>query len=139
MPSTTELPPRHPRREFVEELFSYYRDAGRPTLRNIAEEIADSSEFDAFTASRETIRKTLRGETVPLTFDVVNAVMTVLCKRAGIDPDTERWTGGFGDDSTTHRQNLRNLWNNALDTPLPPPASTGGWWGSGGYSDEPPF
>lgn len=64
MPSGWELPDG-PRRQFVEELFSYYRNAERPTLRVIAEDIADDPKFDAFTASRETIRKLLRGKTVP--------------------------------------------------------------------------
>ncbi|MET7621966.1 hypothetical protein [Streptomyces sp. NPDC005408] len=139
MPGEWELP-ESPRRQFVEELFSYYRDAGRPTLRIIADEIAAAPEFDAFTASRETIRKMLRGKTVPLNWAVVDAVLTVLCARASVDPNTQRWTGGFSEDPTTHRQYLRKLWNEALDTPPPSPAPHSGWGrGASNYSDEPPF
>lgn len=142
MPDTTELPDG-PRRRFVEDLFSYYRDAGRPPLRIITDDIAEK--YDAFTASRETVRKMLRGKTVPVSWSVVDGVLTVLCARAGIDPDTERWEGGF-DDAPTHRQNLRNLWNEALDAPPASPVSPSGWGGRGSwptaatpYSDEPPF
>ncbi|MET8772038.1 hypothetical protein [Streptomyces sp. NPDC004658] len=138
MPTEAELPDG-PRRQFVEALFSYYRDAGRPTLRAIADDIAENSEFDAFTASRETIRKMLRGMTVPLSWAVVDAVLTVLCERASIDPDMQRWSGGFTDDPTTHRQALRNLWNEALDAPPPSPAPLSGWGGRASYPDEPPF
>ncbi|WP_329321644.1 hypothetical protein [Streptomyces sp. NBC_01262] len=136
MPTTTELPDS-PQRKFVEELFAYYRDAGRPALRIITDDIA--AQFDAFTASRETIRRMLRGKTVPVNWQVVDAVLTVLCARANIDPDTERWEGSY-DDSPTHRKNLRNLWNEALDAPPPPPAQASGWGAPArSYSDEPPF
>ncbi|WDT52560.1 hypothetical protein [Streptomyces sp. G7(2002)] len=146
MPSTMELP-TGPRRQFVEELFSHYRDAGRPTLRVIAEEIDENPEFDAFTASRETIRKMLRGKTVPLSWAVVDAVLTVLCARAGVDPDAERWADGFNGEPTSHRQSLRNLWNEAIDAPPTPPARSSAWGGqndpwaasSRPYADEPPF
>lgn len=147
MPSEWELP-EGPRRQLVEELFSYYRSAGRPTLRSIAEDIADNPEFDAFTASRETIRKLLRGKTVPPNWAVVNAVFWVLCKRAAIGPDLPRWTAGFGESSITRRENLRNLWNEALDAPPPAPVASSGWgsgathgWGSGATDsfDKPPF
>ncbi|MFI9824579.1 hypothetical protein ACIHFC_29620 [Streptomyces sp. NPDC052013] len=135
MPSTMELP-EGPRRQFVEELFSYYRDAGRPTLRTIACDIAENPEFDAFTASRETIRKMLRGKTVPLNWAVVDAVLTVLCARAGTSPEAQRWPGGFGDDPTTHRQ---YLWNDALDAPAPLPAPPSGWGSRASSDGEPPF
>ncbi|MEW2467932.1 hypothetical protein AB0919_23360 [Streptomyces sp. NPDC046994] len=142
MPDTTELPDS-PQRKFVEELFSYYRDAGRPALRIITDDIAER--FDAFTASRETIRRMLRGETVPVSWQVVDGVLTVLCARASIDPDTERWEGGY-DEAPTHRQNLRNLWNEALDAPPPPPTRPSGWeaadpWATSSTPrpDEPPF
>ncbi|WP_369192437.1 hypothetical protein [Streptomyces sp. R08] len=138
MPTEAELP-GGPRRRFVEELFSYYRDAGRPTLRAISDDIAGKSQFDAFTVSRETIRKMLRGLTVPLSWAVVNAVLTVLCERAFIDPDAEYHTGGFGDDTSTRRQDLRRVWNDALDAPPPSPAPPSGWGGGASYADEPPF
>jgi hypothetical protein len=63
MPSTHVLP-KGPRRDFVEELFEHYRAAKRPTLREISERIRDDEL--AGTASRETIRRMLLGEVVPL-------------------------------------------------------------------------
>ncbi|MFI1291632.1 hypothetical protein ACH4VM_24740 [Streptomyces sp. NPDC020792] len=138
MPTAAELPDG-PRRQFVEALFSYYRDAGRPTLRAIADDIAGKPEFDAFTASRETIRKMLRGTTVPLSWDVVSAVLTVLCERAYIDPDLKYHAGGFGDGTTSRREELRHLWNEALDAPPSSPAPHSGWGGRAAYTEEPPF
>lgn len=154
MPDEATLPDG-PRRKFVVELFMYYRDAGRPALRIITDGIAEK--FDAFTASRETIRKMLRGTTVPVNWEVVEGVLTVLCARADVDPDSPRWPEEFDADEVTHRQNLRNLWNDALDTPpldTPPVQRSSDPWddpwstGSSGpaerpdawtYSDEPPF
>jgi hypothetical protein len=139
MPTEAELP-NGPRRQFVEALFAHYRDAGRPTLRAISDDIAGKSQFDAFTVSRETIRKMLRGKTVPLSWAVVDAVLTVLCERAHVDPDTEYHVGGFGDETSTWRQDLRRMWNDALDAPPPssaPPSS--GWGGGAPYPGEPPF
>jgi hypothetical protein len=138
MPTEAELPDG-PRRRFVDALFSYYRDAGRPTLRAISDDIAGKSQFDAFTVSRETIRKMLRGKTVPLSWAVVDAVLTVLCERAHLDPDAEYHTGGFGDDTSTWRQDLRRMWNEALDAPPPSPAPLSGWGGRPSYPTEPPF
>ncbi|MFC8835949.1 hypothetical protein ACFT8V_22570 [Streptomyces griseoincarnatus] len=138
MPTEAELP-SGPRRRFVEALFSYYRDAGRPPLRTIADEIAGKPQYDAFTVSRETIRKMLRGTTVPLSWAVVSAVLTVLCERAFVDPDEEYHVGGFGDGMTSRRQELRDLWNDALDAPPPSPLPPSGWGGQAPYGDEPPF
>lgn len=143
MPDTTELPDG-PRREFVEELFRYYRKAGRPPLRIITDDIAET--YDAFTASRETIRKMLRGKTVPVNWSVVDGVLTVLCARADIAPEAERWPHGRDAGyAATHRQHLRNLWDEALETPPPParysgPGKPGGWpTAANPYPDEPPF
>jgi hypothetical protein len=111
-------------------LFTYYREAGRPTLRIIAGDIADNPKYDAFTASRETIRKMLRGQTIPPKWAVVNAVFSVLCARAAIGPDLPR-----GANRSTHRQHLRLLWNLALDAPVSSPRVVDG----PGYPDEPPF
>ncbi|MFC4034189.1 hypothetical protein ACFO3J_22320 [Streptomyces polygonati] len=144
MPDESELP-ASPQRKFVEELFFYYREAGRPALRLITEDI--EARFDTFTASRETIRRMLRGKTVPISWQVVDATLTVLCARAGIDPDVERWEGGY-DEGPSHRKSLRDLWNEALDAPRPVPAPRRSGWGvtdpwatpaRTSYPDEPPF
>src|SRR5258707_1144624 len=58
LPDESELP-ASPQRKFVEELFFYYREAGRPALRLITGDI--EARFDAFTASRGAIRRMLRG------------------------------------------------------------------------------
>lgn len=131
MPTEEELPPG-PRRKFVEELFFYYRAAGRPALRLITDDVATT--VDVCTASRETVRRMLRGETVPVNGQVVDAVLTVLCARASIDPEKERWEGGFT-EGPSHRESLRAAWNEALDTPANAPTRQSGW----GYPDEPPF
>ncbi len=83
MPPEEDLPPG-PRRRFVGELFVLYRKARRPTLREINEQIMRMDL--AGTASRETIRRMLQGVSVPANWETVEAVLTVLCDRAGITP-----------------------------------------------------
>lgn len=142
MPSERDLP-RGKRREFVEELWDYYRRARRPTLQEIADAIAGG--YDAFTASKETIRRTMLGKTVPIDGDVADAIFEVFCGRAGIDPNEDRWEESSYDGFTSRRDWWRNLWSRALEAPPPAPVasgSTSGWGGGGGWTpgaDEPPF
>jgi hypothetical protein len=86
------------------------------------------------TASKETIRKTLRGQTVPQRWENAQALFLVLCELAKIRPDEPR------DDvdpwgTPTHEEHYRHLWNAALDEAGQPPYLSNG----GGFSDEPPF
>ncbi|MFF4385008.1 hypothetical protein [Kitasatospora sp. NPDC001547] len=148
MPSDWELPPGA-RRNFVEELWDYYRRAGRPTLQEIADAIA--ADYDAFTASKETIRRAMLGKTVPINGDVVDAIFEVFCKRSKTDPNEDRWPHSL-DEVEPRRNWWRHLWSLALEEePSLPvqPGSTGGWGGGGDWgkpatrasaaSGEPPF
>lgn len=139
MPSEAELP-RGARRDFTEQLFSLYREARRPDLRTISRAIPDDSPG---TASTETIRRMLRGKTVPAHWQTVDTVLTALCLLAGVDPDDN--VGGDYRDEVTRRQLVEGAWHRALDEPgrrAAPPGLTEDPWateGPGGYSDEPPF
>lgn len=142
MPSERDLP-RGARRDFVEELWDYYRRAGRPTLQEITDAIA--ADYDAFTASKETIRRTMLGKTVPIDGDVADAIFEVFCKRSKTDPNEERWPESTGEPEP-RRHWWRNLWSRALEEEPPAPVgsgSTGGWGASAtrpwGATDEPPF
>src|SRR4051812_15677149 len=93
MPRLLRLPSRDvvpdgARREFLEEIFFYYREAGRPTLDEISDQIT-AGEF-AGTTSRETVRRTLSGS-VPSRWSTAEAIFLVLCSAAGRDPEEYRW------------------------------------------------
>jgi hypothetical protein len=150
IPPKSELP-EGPHRDFVEELRRYYRDAGRPPLRQISRAIEGRADLKEVTASQETVRRMLRGMALPADWDRVYAVFFVLCEMAGIDPEADRWEEpGYG-ESESKTGYLRRLWDEALEAPPPVPrpavprqASRGyeDPWASappGGYSDEPPF
>ena len=147
MPRTVRKPtlqelPRGARRDFVEGLFSLYQEAERPTLRDVSKEIERSD--SAATASPETIRRMLRGTTVP-SWRIVNAVVLALCRMANVDPDAA------GHDEPTRRELIKVRWNDALDNPEPERVASSGysarvdadhWSGgsiTGSYPDEPPF
>lgn len=152
MPGTDELSPGT-RREFVAELFLHYTEAGRPTLARVA--ATTRSMTDAFSVSRETIRRLLRGESVAR-WERVDAVLRALCEIGNQDPDRRRWaeTDDWNDDGdpTTCRQHLRQLLFADIDKVQPelPPASpavptrrpSGGWGGTpptstGGWGSTP--
>ncbi len=142
MPTQQELP-RGATRDFVEAIFSLYREARRPTLRDISKEIERSDSPAA--ASAETIRRMLRGTTIP-SWQIVSAVVLALCRIAKVDPDADP-----GYDADLSRSELVELrWNEALDKPhelhAPTPSRLGrpeaDPWATaepGGFSDEPPF
>ena len=137
MPSEADLPPGTVR-DFVWLLFYFYRQAHRPTLREISDRI-QRSDLPG-TASTETIRKMLHGTTVPANWGTVEAVLEVLCDLSGKGPDSRL---RYGDDDGTPRKHLERLWHRALDEPdghyphtEPDPWASDG---PGGYSDEPPF
>ena len=141
MPTEQELP-RGATRDFVEAIFSLYREAWRPTLREISKEIERSDSPAA--ASAETIRRMLRGTTVP-SWQIVNAVVLALCRIANVDPDANP-----GYDEPTRRELVELRWNEALDEPRALHASQPSHLGRpeadpwataepGGFSDGPPF
>jgi hypothetical protein len=125
MPSARDLP-RGPRRDLVEELFFFYREAGRPTLRAISDWIKEQDGL-AGTASRETIRRMLAGTSVPAQWETANAVFQALCKLAGRDPDRKYPSHP---DPRSHRERFKDMWNMAIDDSEPQPADP---WA------EPPF
>jgi len=141
MPTLQELP-KGARRDFVEAIFSIYKEAQRPALRDISNEIERSD--PAATASPETIRRMLRGTTVP-SWRIVNEVVLALCRMANVDPDA----GGY--DEPSRRELVESRWNDALDNPEPERVASSGYsaraesdpWSdgssAGGYPDQPPF
>jgi hypothetical protein len=150
MPSETELP-RGKVREFVEVLHSHYRAAHRPPLRKISEkaaEIAQLGDGVDGTASRETVRRMLLGQVLPL-WSTVEVVFLALCALARRSPDEQVSDEGYG--SWTFRDEISSAWNDAVDAPparresraaSDDPWATSGNQGSGwngGYSEEPPF
>jgi hypothetical protein len=112
MPSEAELP-KGPVRDFVNELFLLYRMARRPTLREISSAISQRDDLPG-TASTETIRRMLRGSTVPAHWPTVDAVLIVLCEMAGTDPDQEFRSA---DGSSSWREDVLQAWHEALDNP----------------------
>lgn len=168
VPKALTMPPRAvmpdgPHRKFLEELFAYYREAGRPTLRAIAQWIRDHGEDRELrgTASTETIRRIMNGGLVPRNWPVVEAILEALCGIAGRSSAEERWQDDDGwrsrDEPTpwTFKDELKRRWNAALDQRqgeeseelprLPPrtvPTSAGvggGGFGGGGYSAANPW
>ena len=135
MPSEEDLPSGTVR-DFVWLLFYFYRQAHRPTLREISDRIRNSDLPG--TASTETIRRMLRGTTVPTHWDTVEAVFLALCDLARREPDT-RLT--FQGDDLTRRAHLERLWHRALDEPGYYETPRDPWQSDGAvdYSDEPPF
>ncbi len=117
MPSLAELR-KGSRREFVEELFMYFRAARRPALREISDRIAGNDGL-AGTASRETIRRMLNGTGIPTHWETVNAVFLALCELAEIDPTEQRGEDSYGDPSPSRVEQMATLWNGALDDEPP--------------------
>jgi hypothetical protein len=131
MPKVLRMPPvsalrRGAHRDFVEELFIYYRDAGRPTLRIVSEWIAQNQEL-AGTASPETVRRVLVGLVQP-TWPTAQAILHALCAMARQNVYADRWpdSNNFnGDNRTVTLENhLQSLWNQMIDEepPVAPPA-----------------
>jgi hypothetical protein len=97
----------------VDLLFHLYREARRPTLRGISDQIRKNSELRG-TASTETIRKMLRGTTVPPHWETVEAVIVAMNDMAERDLDSPwEWQGVEG----TMREHFERLWHGALDEP----------------------
>jgi hypothetical protein len=143
MPDEGELPAGAVR-DFVWLLFHFYRQAHRPTLREISNRI-EKSDLPG-TASTETIRRMLHGTTVPANWTTVEAVLEVLSELSGRTPDATLMYRG---EARTGRKHLEHLWHEALDNPTPLykqhlsnyQPSPDPWAADNevGYSDEPPF
>jgi hypothetical protein len=132
LPDQQQLPPGA-WRTFTEELFFLYREAGRPTLREIAEAVNKIDER-AGTASHETLRKALLGIAVPRRWWTVEAMVLGLCKLAQIDPNSSRYEDAWDDGDPSYLEAIKNAWNLAIDEgkpwPMPPQA---------GFDETPPF
>jgi hypothetical protein len=146
MPSEAELPDGAIR-DFVKQVFALYREAHRPTLRQVSEAIRKNDNLTG-TASAETVRRMLLGLTVPTHWPTVEAVLIALCDLAGINPD-EVNDDYYRGDGPSRREDLEQAWHRALDHPNEIRQPTQGAfsgaasdpWASdaGRYSDEPPF
>ncbi|MGH3939091.1 MAG: hypothetical protein ACRDTG_10750 [Pseudonocardiaceae bacterium] len=140
------LPPG-PRRDFVLNLFTYFKMANRPTLQQISDRIQAIGLPAA--PGKETVRRMFRGDTVPVRWDSAYAVLLALCDLADVNPDAEQdprtdpsadlWNT-LRDPQLSHLEHYRTLWNTALDhrppTPRrtdPSPTRTDPW------ADVPPF
>ena len=139
LPDEKDLPPGTVR-DFVLLLFFLYRKAHRPALRDISDAIRKNEHLKG-TASPETIRRMLRGTSVPVNWATVEAVYLTLCHLAVLDPDY--FEVRLNDTSRTVNRHIEDAWHAALDDPdyfyadSPASADAGGF-GDGG-SDEPPF
>ncbi|GAA2938921.1 hypothetical protein [Streptomyces enissocaesilis] len=131
MPTEWEFPPG-PVRDFAQALYNWYKAAGRPSLTEIAGDIANHGALRG-SASRETIRKMLRGETVPQRWSTVEAVLTVLCERAGTSPQGEPEYSEI-----THGQRVKRLWDDAVEVAhrTPAPVAPEPWADSWTQKDE---
>jgi hypothetical protein len=137
IPSTRQLP-QGVGRNFMELLDQYYRDAGRPTLAEVSDQVL-AGDY-AGTASRETIRRTLNGA-VPTRWTTAEAIFLALCELAQVDPEGDAWDADLYDQPPTRRERCRQLWNEAIDE-APAPVrvverTAGNPWASGPSS--PPF
>jgi hypothetical protein len=112
MPRESELPDS-PLRDFVELLFVFYREARRPTLRQISRAIQDADSTG--TASTETIRRMLRGTTVPSRWETVSAVLDGLCYLADPDWDPEDPDWDYLGVPGSPRYHLLRRWHKAID------------------------
>jgi hypothetical protein len=119
MPTKIQMP-EGPHRAFVEELFMYYREAGRPPLRTISDWIRNNADEKNLkgTASTETIRRVLTGITIPRIWPTVDTILEALCGIAGRSPNEDRWENqGYsnGYESPTIRAEVKKVWNAMLD------------------------
>jgi len=112
MPTLAELPSGSVR-DFASMMFFLYKQAHRPTLREISNAISRNENLSG-TASPETIRRMLRGTAVPQRWDIVKAVMETLCDLAGISPFHEIV---MGEDMESIQHLVDRLWHRALDYP----------------------
>ncbi|MEV4804980.1 hypothetical protein AB0K18_33695 [Nonomuraea sp. NPDC049421] len=158
MPSKDQVP-EGPHRDFLIIVFQMYRQAGRPSLKQIVN-AAERMDLQG-TASMETIRRTLRGKIIPERWETAYAVYAPLCQLAEINPEAEYymavgddWDDRYEPPKSTHKEQFRRVWSAAFDTEeLPPPlldtpvtivppsnssVRLGGFGGSD-FSDEPPF
>lgn len=148
------------RRPLVDALWRFYVAANRPTTRRVAEAIqALPEDRQNGTANHETVRRTLRGESVG-SWQTVEVIFLALCELADVDPhdvesdDNDRWN-----PPTSHIDDIRQAWHQAIDgAPMPAIPRTRAqrdeheagerarqeafekmYTSTGSFDDEPPF
>ena len=139
IPDEMDLPPGTVR-DCATLLFYLYRKAHRPALRDISEAIRRDEDLKG-TASPETIRRMLRGSSVPAHWATVEAVYLTLCDLAQLNPlRTEVEHNG---ETLSIRRHIENAWHPALDHPdwfwAESPASADAGRSGYGSSDESPW
>lgn len=106
------------RQGLVDMLWNFYVAARRPSTRTIAAAIQSLDEEQRKgTANHETVRGTLKGETVGA-WETVEVIFLGLCELADVDPDDIDPQDGFSYDNEPdlpHRERLYQHWNHALD------------------------
>ncbi|WP_327740401.1 hypothetical protein OG749_17025 [Streptomyces nojiriensis] len=128
IPSSEELPEGAPR-AFVEALFELYGEAGRPTLREIADQVEAINEASETggTASRETVRRMLQGR-VPASWKSTRVALMALCHFAerpfgevahAAQDGMEEFTLGNGLYTGRFDIYMKHLWSQALAHPDP--------------------
>jgi S-DNA-T family DNA segregation ATPase FtsK/SpoIIIE len=111
LPSEAELP-EGPRRALVVALHHLYKGAMRPSLRGLAVLISEDENLSG-TASHETIRRLLRGETLP-EWPQVQAVAAALHQLA------EQRRGTTSSGPLPSLETIAQLWDAASDETRPP-------------------
>lgn len=109
------------RQLLVDMLWRFFVAAGRPSMRRIAEAIEQlPDEQRNGTANHETIRRTLRGESVG-EWGTIEVIFLALCELADVDPnDKEGDDGDRWNPPIAHIDDFRRRWNEAVDlAPMP--------------------
>ncbi|MBE1473608.1 hypothetical protein H4W32_001650 [Actinophytocola algeriensis] len=108
--------PAGPRRRLVVALFSYYEQAGHPSLTAIEGWISPEHGLPA-TVSKETVRRMLVGLNVPLRWEMAEVVFLALCGMVGHDPESPDRDGCGQPTGMTRREAFHRLWAEAVATP----------------------
>jgi hypothetical protein len=102
-------------------LWRFYIAANRPSTRKVAATIsAWPEDRRTGSANHETIRRTLRAESVGA-WQTVEMIFLALCDLADVDPeDTEGDEGDRWDPPVRHIDRIRRCWHEAMDeSPVP--------------------
>jgi hypothetical protein len=109
------------RKNLVDLLWRFYVAAQRPTTRRIAETIEEREDRRG-SANHETVRRTLRGETVGAWW-TVEVIFLALCEIADVDPhdiEYDEYYDRFNPPPFSHHEQCRRYWNEAVDgAPMP--------------------
>ncbi|WP_433603727.1 hypothetical protein ACQPXH_33245 (plasmid) [Nocardia sp. CA-135953] len=116
----TDVPENHER--LIDMLWWFYMAANDPPTRKVArviDELPDDQRNG--TANHETIRRTLKAETLPQ-WETVEVIFLALCQIANVDPDDKEPDGDGWESPRSHRDELQWCYRKARYgsvTPLP--------------------